>query len=375
MPSHYWLATDAKTGTILADLPKLDVPKVKEVIGRYEPATGTFPLVGAPEDWDRIVTPGATVFWLLRDNPDDPAHGVPLWGGMIVDDPRTGKDSIAFGMQPIEWYTDCRYVGDVSFTNVGQNLIVTDLIEDFVATGPNGGLPIRVENIDGVSGTPRTRTDWKAKDDKTIYSVLRDFMGVIGGPEWTIGGEWQTSPERITPVLRVGSRIGTAVTQGLSPAVVFDMPGCVIDFQRYRSYARGRGANAVKAVSSGQGDERPESDLVVTPDLLRPTFEHRFTPSTSIKEKSTLNEHANARAGQLADGSLTLELTVLDEQAPQLGVDWFIGDDIGFAIAPGRVPAFPNGYEGVARAIGWELNLHGTRTMSPILAGGDLKAL
>lgn len=369
MPKFSWVATEALTGRVMADLPRLNVPKVKKVIGRYEPATGTLPLMGAPEDWERIMTAGATVFWLLRDNPDDPAHGIPVWGGMITEDPLTGADVLQFPMQTLEWYFDARFIGDENYVSVGQNAIVEDLVEKYIAAGPNGGLPIRVEIVNGGAGKPRTRTDWKSRDDKSLYSVFRDLSGVIDGPEWTIGGEWQSNPERITPVLYVGDRIGSAVTPGLSAAAVFEMPGCVDDFRKYRSYARGKGANAVKATSSGQGDERPESPLIITPDPLRPTFEHRFTPSTSITQIDTLTDHATAKSEVLKNGTTTLELSAIADKAPQLDVDWFIGDDIGYAVT---APAFPRGITGVARAVGWELQPQGTSIITPILAGGDL---
>lgn len=417
---HYWLATEAKTGKILADLPLLDVPRVSQTIGRYETASARFPLVGkgVPPDWERILTPGATVFWLLRENPSDPAHGVPVWGGMITEDPLTAADSVTFPMATLESYLDRRYIGDETFSNYGQNLLVKHLVETYIADGPNGGLPIRVEIVNGGNGKLRTREEYKSADDKTVYSVLKNLMEVIDGPEWTMGGEWQTSPERITPVFYVGDRIGTAKPASLPSAhAVFDMPGCVTDFKRYRSYADGKGANAVMATSSGQGDERPESELVVTPDTLRPTFEYRFTPSTSIKEVSTLDRHAQARAAALAGGTVVLELTASVGLAPALGVDWRIGDDIGYSIGvvsrkriaqppvlvdgegyaeedeeviedtweldgegyytPPKdrrpiVPAFPRGIEGTARAVGWEMEPQGNAKITPILAGGEL---
>jgi len=421
---HYWVATDALTGAVLADLPKLDAPRVRKTIGRYETASATLPLIGAPVDWERILTPGASVLWLLRDNPDDPAHGIPLWGGLITEDTLTEQDTVEFPMVTLEGYLDRRYVGDRTYTGVGQNDIVEDLVESFIAAGPNGGLPIRVQVVNGGAGTPRDR-GYLDQDDKTIYSVLRDLMGVEGGPEWSIGGEWQSGPERITPVFYVGDRIGSPVTVGLAAAAVFEMPGSVTQFRRYRSYANGKGANAIKATSSGQGTDRPESQPVVTTDVLRPTFEHRFTPSTSIKETTTLDDHANSMAALIKDGTLTLELVAAGPGSPELDVDWFIGDDIGYSIGGVRskalggftldaegyadiagltfdadgyvdsgpfdldsdlywnvpaasvetrpiVPAFPNGLEGVARAIGWELQPQGAATITPILAGGDL---
>lgn len=420
MPEFTWVATAALDGAVLADLPKLDVPRVKKIIGRYEPATATLPLVGrgVPENWERVLTGGASCFHLLRENPDDPAHGIPVWGGMIMDDPLTEADRVDFSLQTIEGYFDRRYVGDELYTNIGQNLIVKDLVEKYAAAGPNDGIPIRVVIVNGGNGKIRTR-EYKDADDKSLYSVLSDLMGVIDGPEWTVGWEWKSGPERITPVLYVGDRIGSAVTAGLGPAAVFEMPGAVTSFQRHRSYARGKGANTVRAVSSGQGDVRPESDLIVTTDPIRPTFEYRFTPSTSIKETATLNEHATSAATALAGGTVTLALTAIVDSAPRLDVDWFIGDDVGYRIGgndrtdltfdgagyanlaagmgpdsegyaePGSleldtvnylgngagtpvVPAFPRGYAGTARAIGWELAPQGTATITPILAGGDL---
>lgn len=368
MPKFSWVATDALTGSILADLPKLDVSKCKKIIGRYEPATGSLPLIGAPVDWARILTPGATVFWLLRDNPDDPAHGIPMWGGMITEDPLTHADTVEFPMATLDSYFDRRFIGTKNWVNVGQNAIVQDVVETYIAAGPNGGLPFRVEVVNGGAGRLRSRSV-KDQDDKTVYSFLTDFMGVIDGPEWTIGGEWQSGPERITPVLFVGDRIGSPVTPGLKASAMFEMPGSVTDFRRYRSYANGKGANVVMATSSGQGDDRPQSPAIVTPDPLRPTFEHRFTPSTSIKEIATLTDYATKAAGALKDGTITLELIANADKAPGLDVDWFIGDDIGYQIT---APAFPDGLTGVARAVGWELHPGGTASITPILAGGDL---
>lgn len=364
---HYWVATAALTGDVLADLPKLDVSRVKKIIGRYEPAVATFPLVGAPVDWERILTPYATMFWLMRENPSDPAHGIPLWGGLLTEDPLSEADVVELPLVTAEGYLDRRYVGNRTYTGVGQNLIVKDLVESFAAAGPNGGLPIRVQIVNGGDGKPRDR-EYKDQDDKTLYSVLQDLSGVIDGPEWSMGGEWQG--ERITPVLYVGDRIGTPKRADLAPPAVFDMPGCVTSFHRYRSYANGKGANVVMATSSGQGDDRPQSAPVITPDPLRPTVEERFTPSTSIKNTATLDEHAQARAALLADGVRALELSAAEPRAPRLDVDWSIGDDIGFDIT---APAFPGGFVGVARAIGWELSPQGSATITPILAGGDLE--
>ena len=40
----YWVATDARTGNVIGDLPDLDVASVKSLIGRYDTTTAKLPL-------------------------------------------------------------------------------------------------------------------------------------------------------------------------------------------------------------------------------------------------------------------------------------------------------------------------------------------
>jgi len=103
----------------------------------------------------------------------------------------------------------------------------------------------------------------------------------------------------------------------------------------------------------------------------------------------------------MAEGARALTLSAVVEDAPRLGVDWFIGDDLGYSLggtiytttqefvtdgffdefedpflsvgtvdvttASESVPAFPGGFSGVARAIGWEWTLTEPQMIAPIL--------
>jgi len=379
MPELTWVSTDLKTGLLLADLPDLMVDSVKASLGRYESATASLPLPTAPENWQRATLEGASVLNLLSD-------GLPVWGGMVTEPNLSEADAVDLSMATLEAYLDRRYVGDETFVGVGQNVIVKTLVEKYAVIGENGGVPFRVQFTTAGNGTLRDRTYMDA-DDKTLYSVLSDLMGVDGGPEWTVGWEWQHNPERITPVLFVGDRVGRAVPAGLGPASTFEMPGCVSSFVLARSYANGKGANSVMAVSTASADVRPQSPSQLSTDLTRPTFEYRYTPSTSITEVSTLTAHAVSALSILANGSAVIALSAEVGSAPVLGVDWSIGDDVGFSIGGPEadptsplvyrpresVPAFPGGLVGIARTIGWELSLSDTPTITPTLLSATLK--
>ena len=406
-----WVSTDMRTGRIIADLPDLGVDRVSVVLGTYTTTLASLPIVtqwdtsqgwpvlrgaGAPENWERATLEGATVMVLL----DDSVSGDPLpeWGGYVTVHDRGSGNTVEMALATLEAALDRFYVTeDVAYEGIGQNAIVADLIDRFV------DLPIRVAYTE--PGTLRDRTYERAAD-KTIFSVLTELAGVDGGPEWTIGWEWQHDPERITPVLYVGSRVGASPREGLGPNAWFEMPGSVTEVSLRRDYSAGKGATDVMAVSTASADARPESPRQIVADSDRPAFQHRFTPSTSITNVSTLTAHAAKTLAGMKDGARALSLTAAISAAPRLGADWSIGDDVGYRIGgliddprtevrddlwselwtetfgvTGRVkvnpdgkpsvPAFPRGLEGVARAVGWEMSLAGVQTITPILVLAD----
>lgn len=416
MPVRYsFLATDFKTGVVLADLPELIVPSFKTTMGRYEAITAELPLATAPDDWERFTLHGGAVINLISQNVDTYGNllgpPIPIGGAVIVSRKRTHGETVQLSLATLEAYFDRRMVGDEAYVSVDQNLVVQDLIQTYVESGPNGGPDFRVEILGGAG--PVISKEYKGKDDKSIYSILTDLMSDMGGPEWYIGWEWKTDPQRITPVVYVGSRIGNPVQPGMSPLTTFEMPGSILEFEYVEDYSSDYGANSVTAVSSGQGDTRPESDEHSYEDSFRPTFEYVWSPATSITDISQLNSYASGALESMKDGSAALSLSISGYSGPQLGVDWSIGDDVGFQIggreeldivdedgfvapllgmhvdsdgfySPGpliedadhffylkkhdsTVPSFPDGISGTARVVAWEIDLREPVKVIPTL--------
>lgn len=390
---YQWVATELLTGVQICDLNDLvAVSPVTDTIGRYEIVNVQLPLPKAPPEWERATKPEATAYWLLKDNP---AGGQPLilWAGYVTQRERQDGDVLPLTLSTFPGYFDQRFTGARSYTNQGQNDIVADLINNVIATGPDGGLPITVQYVTPGVGQLRTQT-YADQDDKTVYSALQDAMNWQGGPEWWVGGVWDG--QLIKPVLYVGDRLGTAVPVMSNPQAVFDIPGCCEAVSYVESFASGKGANTVMAYSSGQGTTRPQSPAQTVADPDRPTVEYRWTPSTSILDISTLTSDAQQALTRMQNGSRSLTMTAVADQdgTPEYMVDWVLGDDVGFAIGTpylyrdtfndtftdsfatvntaGSVPAFPGGFTGNARVIGHQLTLGNTRTIIPVLAGGDL---
>jgi hypothetical protein len=376
MPALAWVATEMRTGKVIADLPDLASSDGGDLtiavqMGDYQTCTANLPLPTAPENWQRAVKQGASTLVLLQD-------GNPIWGAFVNRLNLSGGDEAEMSLSTLEGYLDRIYVGDETFTGVGQNTIASTLVNKYAVDGVLGNaLPIRVVVTSGGAGTPRDRT-YLDTDNKTLYSILQDLAGVDGGIEWTIGWEHLSGPERYTPIFYVGSRLGNPVTPGLSAAATFEMPGPVTDFTYSVDFGDGKGATTVKAYSSGQGSSQPQSAVQSVVDPERPRFEYRWTPSTSITDVATLSSHASSKLGQITGGTTSVSMSAIAAEAPQLFTDWNTGDDIGFAIGGldinGRntVPAFPGGKTGIARAIGWTLTLSSTPIVTPVLAGSTL---
>ncbi|HET8581776.1 MAG TPA: hypothetical protein VFL65_00880 [Jatrophihabitans sp.] len=371
-----WIAADALTGRVLADLPTLDADwPLRRQIGAYATGTAHLHLDGAPPNWRRAVKAGAAVLHCYDDT--DPALA-PQWSGLVTSsEASSASDVVDLSLVTAEGYFDRRYVGDRSYVQVGQNAIVADLARRFGgpdAAAPFVGLPLSVQYTTPGDGTPRDRTYLDA-DDTTLYARLQQLAAVLGGPEWVVEWAWSSDGLSILPVLMVGDRVGEAAPAGLLPAAAFELPGCITEARIVDDYSAGKGATVVQAVSSGQGDVRPTSGPVYDAGPQdRPAYEHRWTPSTSITNVGTLQDYARAALAILAPGAQAITLTAALEDAPRLGTDWRLGNDVQYVLdetdGDGRpILAFPGGAAGVGRAIAYELN---AATITPILAASEV---
>lgn len=364
-----WISVNANNGSVIADLPSLEADgALKQTLMRYESQTVGLPAWDPhdegsmpPPNWLSATRPGAVFLVALGEPEENEPRGLPLWGGMVVRRTRVPGGGVKMSLVTAEGYMDRVYVGDHTFTGEGQNTIVQQLATTYLSE-----LPLRVEVLGG-AGEVRDRS-YADADDKTLYSVLTDLSGVVGGPEWTVRWEWVDS-QKLGLVLTVSTRVGAVPPAGLGPAAQFYLPGSVTDAELVEGYGSDEGANDVMAVSSGVEDARPQSPRQTNTADLRPRFEYRWTPSTSIKDVSTLTSHAQRALAAMKDGSLALAITANTAEAPKLGRDWRLGDDIGFDI---QAPEFPNGLTGTARCVGWELT---DTTVTPLVDVTDIEGI
>lgn len=361
-----WLGCDLVTGRIVEELPELRPSgSISAVLGAYTSTGFGLPIAlgghGAPpRNWEAATEPGRSMIVAVL-------AGVPVWAGIVLTR-RGGTEGVAqLGCVSLEGYLDRRFVGDHTFVQVDEALIAASLVDD--------------ANVEGIgllvdappTGTLRDRT-YADQDDKTVYSALRELMGVIDGPEWTIALAWSDATQTaVAATARIRKRIGHAsatpnavFATGTANAVMSSRGASDARYEYGEDYSSGRGANHIVTTSSGEGESRPQSSPVRDEDLFAagwPRYEHRWTPSTSITDINTLDAHARQALTLMGRGARALTITARADVYPVLGTDWSIGDDIGYELTGHRHPA---GLIGVARAIGWDLNPE-AGVMSPIL--------
>jgi hypothetical protein len=374
-----WLAVDAVDGHVWGELADFTIDKARAVLGQVQTAQGTYPVASdtTPVDFLQGTVPWAIAILLISDMAPNPV------GGWYVNQRvRTLADLMSLPLVSGEGILERRIVGNATFTGTDQNTILSSLVTSFLSAPPTGstglsGWPGRV-NVVGGAGKVRDRT-YLDINDQTLLTAAQELMGVIGGPEFTVTWEHLTSPERYLPVLNVGTRIGTAVTAGLGPQAVFEVGGTstggsVTDVTYAEDYSTGKGANFVTATGVTQADGSRPQRSVSTADTRRLAVEHRWNPSTTITDPATLLAHAQSQAILMANGARSLTLSSIASQGPIFGVDWFLGDDIGYSVggqdqnAHETVPGFPGSLSGIARAIGWEMQPDiPTNIVTPIL--------
>ena len=366
-PGLRWLAVSLLTGKVICDLPGIVLQDpLRRTLGQYESATVRLLLdEHTSPSWLTGTRKGSTALIAYRG---DPGSEVIHWGGVVLRRKRTlGSNVVEMTLATPECYLDARYTGPYTTDPGGtgatksQNTIVSDLVAQFCVA--NQGLPISVVTLDDGRLVPSLLEQYNDYDDKTVYSNLQTLSSLLNGPEWTAHWVWDQAAGTITPVLYVGNRIGFAVPAGLAPQAWFDSSNLLAGSVE-ENYSKGKGANDVTAVSSGQGLARPQASSPNPPSSSldgRPRWQFRFQPSTSIQDPLTLQQHADRAYSLLADGTNTVVLRAAASAYPRLGVDWNIGDDIGWEF---EGIAFPGGLSGVSRAVGYETDENYT---SPVL--------
>lgn len=342
-----FLAVSLVDGTVLAELPDLQLTRLSYRFEEATSETAVLPWHGICRNWDEATVPYQVAVLLVRGE-------IILWGGIVVKRERSlGGKGVSLTMSTVEHYLDSVFVGDHSYVDRDQCEIVEDLV---TSTIDGHRFNLKVET--SLSKVRRDRS-YSAESDKTLLSVLQELANVLDGPEWCT--MWRKLDDgRYQPVLKVADHIGSSTV-----VTTFD-ENVMTSFTVTEDYTSGYGANWVMAVSTADAGDRPQSDAMTANQPHRPVVEHVFQPSASITNKETLDSHAQSTLLQMADGTKTIKMGLSLLAAPVIYREWEPGDLISWDIADEN--GFFTGFrKGSARIIGYEISFEGVWTITPTL--------
>jgi len=357
-----WVGVDLATGQIIADLPGVqlatDLPRT---IGAYETAQVTMTVDGTTNpDWLDVTQPGGAALIAYTGDPSAP---VIVWGGIVQQRVRpTNSPVVSYALVTPEAYLDACPVGTYSATNVNQDTILAALVA--FATSTN-----RLTTLQLIHLAASTQTQTVAYDSNsgmTVYAALQALSAVAGGPEWMMGWQWDLAAATITPTLTYGARIGTAAMAGQAPDVTIESADLLDGSVFSEDYSPGQGANQVIAYggasTSATSSAVPQAVATAINLNGRPLWTFSYSPNQTVTDPVVLGTYAAAAVAQMGDGGQPLTMVLpIDAPGKRLGVDWDLGDDIGWALTG---PSFPDAPSGTARCIGYRLGL---QTVTPIL--------
>lgn len=364
-----FLAAEMRTGRVLDYLPSLDLNGglLDRRISTATSVDAVLALAGAPPEWERATKPLAS--WIACYDDTDAARAI-LWCGYPnYRNPSAATDSVNLSMVSSEGYLEERPVGDLTYdSGSGRDDAVTDMLNRYIIGdhGPDRGIALQLDPLSGAGPPLEEDLVLQNADNATVGSRIRALYSQYGG-EFTIDWAFGDDDTMLVGTFRFGDRLGTQAFPGHTPSVKFYMPGQLVNFERPEDYSIGKGANKVVAYSTGSGDLVPYADPVYAPeDPDRPTCEYRYQPAPGISPEG-LARYGPKAIKILGPGARAVKLTasLARTDGRRFGVDWGMGDELGYAVAP--VPAFPAGVEGVGRAVGVQIDPEHD-TISPLLA-------
>lgn len=347
-----WLAVSLVDGKPICELPCLQAGTLEYHLMEGTTQELSLPYDRLPVNWEAATLVGGVAYILLQGE-------TPIWGGILMSakDALSG-DAMQLKVDTIETYLERPGTGDLVYKSRPQTWIVCDIIQRAAIRGMRNCIAADYEP----SAIRRDR-EYKDTDDKSVLSAIQELANVQDGPEW---GHWWTVRDDgsfrcvITARDRYGSR---------NPSADFSLPA-MAGWEREHDATGTALANKVRAVSTADGDVRPSSGWVSYQDPSRPVWPLSYTPSTSIKDVSTLESHARRRLSSRKTGAVSRSVDLDLLTAPRLGEDWMPGDMVSWDIT-GTGARMPGDTTGRARVIGYRISFQGSWTLTPILQEGD----
>ena len=343
MANYRYLFADVLTNQVLTELPLTSVNFTQQLntAGTF---TGKLLLSGVNASGLNVANstiPGRTAIYVDRD-------GVLVWGGVLWTRDWTAKDQmLAFTAREFESYFERRRItADTVFYGVDQLAAVQTIVNNAQAvTNGNVGITVGTET----SGVLINRTFY-GYEYKTVFSAIQELSKTSTGFDFNITVAYDSNglPSR---TLHLGyPRWGQTYLATSQNALVFDMPGNVIDYEWTEDgitaantvYALGAGSNPGKLISTSVDSTKISSGWPILEDQIN---------YSDVIDSTLLTTLSAGQVGAVSYPPQTIKLLVSPSLDPVFG-SYEVGDSARIRIKDDR---FPAGLDAVYRIISFNM--------------------
>ena len=343
MANYRYLFADVLTNQVLTELPLTSVNFTQQLntAGTF---TGKLLLSGVDAAGLNVANstiPGRTAIYVDRD-------GVLVWGGVLWTRDWTAKDQmLAFTAREFESYFERRRItADTVFYGVDQLAAVQTIVNNAQAvTNGNVGITVGTET----SGVLINRTFY-GYEYKTVFSAIQELSKTSTGFDFNITVAYDSNglPSR---TLHLGyPRWGRTYLATSQNALVFDMPGNVIDYEWTEDgitaantvYALGAGSNPGKLTATSVDSTKISSGWPILEDQIN---------YSDVIDSTLLTTLSAGQVGAVSYPPQTIKLLVSPSLDPVFG-SYEVGDSARIRIKDDR---FPAGLDAVYRIISFNM--------------------
>ena len=343
MANYRYLFADVLTNQVLTELPLTSVNFTQQLntAGTF---TGKLLLSGVNASGLNVANstiPGRTAIYVDRD-------GVLVWGGVLWTRDWTAKDQmLAFTAREFESYFERRRItADTVFYGVDQLAAVQTIVSNAQAvTNGNVGITVGTET----SGVLINRTFY-GYEYKTVFSAIQELSKTSTGFDFNITVAYDSNglPSR---TLHLGyPRWGRTYLATSQNALVFDMPGNVIDYEWTEDgitaantvYALGAGSNPGKLTATSVDSTKISSGWPILEDQIN---------YSDVIDSTLLTTLSAGQVGAVSYPPQTINLLVSPSLDPVFG-SYEVGDSARIRITDDR---FPAGLDAVYRIIAFNM--------------------
>lgn len=373
-----YLAVKTQTNEVLGTLPLIVDGDLSSVMGNYSSGSFILPIdASTPSNWEELIEPELMSIWVI-----DSMFKEPLWGGKIVDLPRTSADEVSINCITFEGGLTTRFMRDSVYNSMDPMTTFRKIIEDHVEVyDSDSAHPELGQWFTGIglefdiqpSGLTRS-IDFKEYNDTSVFEALESWA-TSNNFEWTIQLKFANPVTRTGLRKVVKARYKTLGTVTDHPNHEFlmsgmqskkrsgDKGGNIASFSYSQATNGGAYATHVIAIGDGSGDNRTRSRPVKNSareaqGYPRVEAKTNFAGVTFTEDAQTLGEEEAKRIFSHHD-IITLEAH--DNGATNLQ-SMELGDSVRVTIRTRSLPV-----RKVLRLVGWSVG-NDSQSFSPTLA-------